>query len=29
MNLDEVGSELFSVAARNVQPTHVSLWLRH
>jgi len=29
VNLDEVGSKLTSVVARNVQPTHVSLWLRH
>ena len=29
VDLDEVGSELCSIVARNVQPSHVSLWLRH
>ena len=29
VDLDEVGSKLCSIVARNVQPSHVSLWLRH
>jgi len=29
VDLDEVGSDLRSVVARSVQPSHISLWLRH
>jgi hypothetical protein len=29
VDLDEVGTSLCSVVARSVQPSHMSLWLRH